>query len=205
MKTILFYDSETSGLVEFSKPSSDPCQPYIVQIAAELCVEETGKTLGAINLLVRPEGWSISAEASAVNGITDDFADKHGVPIKSVLDSFLELWCNADQRCGHNESFDMRMVRIAIMRCPYWSGEDMQTGAGQVPFADYWKAGDAYCTQANSTKIVNAARPAGEKKKTAKLVESYRHFFGKDFDGAHSAQGDMLATKAVYYALKGAA
>ncbi|MES2352115.1 MAG: 3'-5' exonuclease [Pseudomonadota bacterium] len=204
MKTILFYDTESNGLVEFSKPSDDPCQPNIVQLAAQLCVEETGVVLGAVDLLIRPDGWVITPELTEIHGITTEHADKYGVPIKSALDAFLELWINSDQRCGHNESFDMRMLRIAIKRCPYWSGEDMQTSAGQVPFADYWKAGDAYCTQGSSTKIVNAARPAGEKKKTAKLIEAYRHFFGRDFDGAHSAQGDMLATKAVYYAIRSA-
>ena len=204
MKTIIFYDTESNGLVEFSKPSNSPCQPYIVQLAAELCEEESGKVLGAVDLLIRPDGWVIPAEITEVHGITTAHADKYGVPIKSALDSFLELWINSDVRCGHNESFDMRMLRIAIMRCAYWSGEDMQTSAGQVPFSDYWKAGAAYCTQSNSTKMVNDARPAGEKKKTAKLIEAYRHFFGKDFDDAHSARGDMLATKAVYYAIKGA-
>lgn len=204
MKTILFYDTESNGLVDFKSPSNSPHQPYIVQLAAQLCVEETGVVLGAVDLLIRPDGWSITPELTEIHGITTEHADKYGIPSKVALDAFLELWINSDERCGHNESFDMRMLRIAIMRCAYWSGEDMQTSAGQVPFADYWKAGPAYCTQGASTKLVNDARPAGEKKKTAKLVEAYRHFFSKDFDGAHSAQGDMLATKAVYYAIKGA-
>lgn len=202
MKTILFFDTETTGLPLFKEPSDHPGQPHVVQLAAELCVEETGKTLGAINLILKPEGWTMAPEALETHGITEDLAERYGVPSRAALDAFLELWCNADTRCGHNEPFDARMLRIAIMRCAYWSGEDMQTSAGQVPFADYWKAGPSYCTQGASTKLVNDARPAGEKKKTAKLIEAYRHFFGKDFDGAHSAQGDMLATKAVYYAIK---
>jgi DNA polymerase-3 subunit epsilon len=202
MKTIIFYDTESSGLVDFKRPSSDKYQPHIVQLAAELCVEETGAVLGAVDLLIRPEGWTIPPEITEVHGITTDHADKYGVPIKAALDSFLELWINADQRGGHNESFDMRMLRIAIMRCPYWNGEGMQTDAGEVSFADYWKAAPAYCTQSNSTKIVNDARPPGEKKKTAKLIEAYRHFFGRDFEHQHTARGDMLATKAVYYAIK---
>lgn len=202
MKTIIFYDTESNGLVDFKSPSNSPHQPNVVQLAAELCVEETGQVLGAVDLLIRPEGWIISPELTEIHGITTDHADKYGVPIRAALDSFLELWTNADERCGHNESFDMRMLRIAIMRCPYWSMEAMQTSDGEVSFADYWKAGPAFCTQSNSTKIVNDARPAGEKKKTAKLIEAYRHFFGQDFDHQHSARGDMLATKAIYYAIK---
>jgi hypothetical protein len=70
-----------------------------------------------------------------------------------VLTHFIDMWTEADLRAGHNESFDMRMVRIELMRHGFYS---MQTiGTPPVPFADYWKTAPAYCTQANSTKILN--------------------------------------------------
>lgn len=202
MKTILFYDSETNGLPVWDRPSGDPCQPRITQLAAQLCVEETGKPLAAMDLMIRPDGWTIPEDIQEMTGITMDRAERFGVPVKAALDGFLELWCNSNQRSGHNESFDMRMVRIEIMRCPYWSGEAMQTGKGEIPFADYWKAAPAFCTQSNSTKIVNAARTTGEKKKTASLAEAYKHFTGLEITDAHSAWADLIAAKAVYYGIK---
>lgn len=208
MKTILFYDTETTDLPKFKLPSEDPTQPHITQIAAELCEEETGKTLGAISLLLKPEGWVMSAEALATTGITEEHADLYGVPAKVALDAFLELWTNADIRCAHNETFDARILRIAIMRCTYWSMEAMQTSAGEVPFSDYWKAAPSFCTQTNSTKILNlpptekmmAKRMTGPK--SPNLGEAYYHFTGKVLDGAHDAQVDIMACKAVYYGIK---
>jgi DNA polymerase-3 subunit epsilon len=208
VKTIIFFDTETTGLPQFKLPSSDPSQPYITQLAAELCVEETGETLGAMNMLIRPEGWTIPEDLQALTGITMDRADRFGVPARVALDGFMELWCNADIRCAHNESFDARILRIAIMRCAYWSGEAMQTSAGEVPFADYWKAAPAFCTQTNSTHILNlpptekmvAKRMKGPK--SPNLTEAYYHFTGKVLDGAHNAQVDIMAAKAIYYGIK---
>ncbi len=202
MKTIIFYDVETTGLPEYSKPSEDPCQPRVTQIAAELCVEETGDPLGSMDMLIRPDGWVIPEELQLMTGITMERANAFGVPIKHALHAFIELWTNADQRCGHNESFDARMIRIELMRHTFFAGEMVGAGDAALPFADYWKAAPIFCTQSGSTKIVNAARPAGEKKKTANLREAYLHFAGKPLEGAHTARADMLAAKAVYYGIK---
>lgn len=208
MKTILIYDFETTGLPLFKEPSEHRDQPHFTQLAAELCIEDTGQVLGSMNMLVKPEGWTIPEDLQALTGITMDKAERYGVPAKVALDAFLELWCNADLRVGHNESFDARIARIAIMRCAYWSGEVMQTGAGEIPFADYWKTAPAFCTQTNSTKILNlpptekmaAKRMKGPK--SPNLGEAYYHFTGKVLDGAHDAQVDIMACKAVYYGIR---
>jgi len=38
--------------------------------------------------------------------------------------------------------------------------------------------------------------------KPANLRESYRHFFGNDFENAHNAMADVNACIAVYFAIK---
>lgn len=208
MKTIIFYDTETTGLPLFKEPSEHPDQPHVTQLAAELCVEETGEVLGSMNMLIKPEGWVIPEELQALTGITMDKAERFGVPAKVALDAFLELWCNADTRGAHNEPFDARILRIAIMRCAYWSGEAMQTSAGEIPFADYWKAAPAFCTQTNSTRILMlpptekmvAKRMKGPK--SPNLGEAFKHFTGQELVGAHNAQNDIAACKAVYYGIK---
>lgn len=208
MKTILIYDFETQSLPLFKEPSEHPGQPHFTQIAAELCEEESGDVLAAINLLVRPEGWEIPQEVQDLTGITMDKAERYGVPEETALNAFLELWCNADIRVAHNESFDARIARIAIMRSAYWSMEAMQTGAGEVPFADYWKAAPAFCTQTNSTRILMlpptekmlAKRMKGPK--SPNLGEAYKHFTGLELVGAHNAATDIMACKEVYFGIK---
>lgn len=208
MKTIIFFDTETTGLPLFKEPSEHPDQPHVTQLAAELCIEETGETLASMDMLIRPEGWTIPEELQALTGITMDKAERFGVPSKVAMDAFMEMWCNADTRCAHNEPFDARIMRIAIMRSTYWSGEAMQTSAGEVPFADYWKAAPSYCTQTNSTRILMlpptekmvAKRMKGPK--SPNLGEAYRHFTGLELIGAHNAANDIMACKAVYYGIK---
>lgn len=208
MKTILFYDTETTGLPEFSKPSEDPCQPRITQIAAELCNEETGDVLGAMNMIIRPDGWVIPEELQALTGITMAKAEAFGVPMHIALQSFIELWINCDIRGAHNEPFDMRMVRIELMRHSVLSTEVMGSDDGDVSFPDYWKKAPAFCTQSSSTKIINL--PPTDRMKAAKrfgpkspnLAEAYKHFTGQPLIGAHNAQVDIEACKEVYYGIK---
>lgn len=205
MKKILFYDTETSGLPNWSVPSGDPSQPHVTQLAAELCDEETGETLAAMNMIVRPDGWEIPLELQELTGITMERAMDEGLPASTVLHAFLDMWGGIDLRCAHNESFDMRMLRIEIMRDPRYSVEII---GADTPFADHWKAAPAYCTQSSSTKIINlpptpkmvAARRKGPK--SPNLGEAYEFFTGKKLEGAHNAQVDIMACKAVYYGIK---
>lgn len=208
MKKILFYDTETSGLPNWSMPSGDPSQPHVTQLAAELCDEETGETLAAMDMIVRPDGWEIPLELQELTGITMERAMNEGLPADDVLHAFLEMWMGADLRCAHNESFDMRMLRISIMRDASYGLMTVGAGATEAPFADYWKAGAAYCTQSQSVKIINlpptpkmvAARRKGPK--SPNLGEAYKFFTGEDLVGAHNAQVDIMACKAVYYGIK---
>jgi DNA polymerase-3 subunit epsilon len=208
MKTIIFFDTETTGLPLFKEPSEHPDQPHITQIAAELCIEETGETLASMDVLIRPENWTIPEELQALTGITMDRAERFGVPAETAMAMFMEMWCNANLRAAHNEPFDARIMRIAIMRSAYWSMEAMQTGTGEVPFADYWKAAPAFCTQTNSTRILMLP-PTDKMKaksmpgpKSPNLGEAYKHFTGLELVGAHNAKNDIMACKAVYFGIK---
>ena len=111
---------------------------------------------------------------------------------------FMELWDVSDLRIGHNEKFDARILRIALMR----------HGTRPQEEADAWKAGAAECTQALSTPILKLPPTpkmiaAGRRHhKSANLGEAYRYFTGKTLEGAHSAMVDVQACLAVYRAIK---
>jgi len=209
MKTIIFFDTETTGIPLYNKPSNDPGQPYITELAAQLCVEETGEVLGAMNVLIRPHGWEIPDEIQTLTGITMDLARRAGVPMEFALELFLNLWRNADMRCAHGEPFDMRLVRIALKRDEVYATENIRGEDGlQIPFADYWKDAPRFCTIAASTKILNlpptekmvAAKRTGPK--SPNLSEAYEFFTGMPLEGAHRAMVDVDACKAVYYGIK---
>ncbi|MGC0155384.1 exonuclease domain-containing protein [Chromobacterium vaccinii] len=195
MKPILFYDTETTGLPNWSAPSDDPSQPHITQLAAELVDEDTGDVLDSMDMLIQPDGWTIPDDVAALTGITTERAAEFGVPLAQAMDAFLALWAQVERRIGHNEPFDARMIRIELMRL---YGDER---------ADEWKAGAAFCTCSNSTKLVGL--PPTEKmlaagKKNAKppnLAEAYKFFTGQDLQGAHNAMVDVAGCREVYFGI----
>jgi DNA polymerase-3 subunit epsilon len=194
----LFYDTETTGLPLFSEPSEDPRQPHIVQLGALLVDLDTRKVHASIDLVIRPGDWEIPAEVTAIHGITTEHARAVGVSESLAVELFLELWNQSSFRCGHNEQFDARIVRIALMRHNAKIGRD----------PDQWKAGKAECTQILSTPILKLPPTpkmlaAGfNKHKSANLREAYKHFMNEDLADAHSAMADAQACRRVYFAIK---
>jgi len=198
MELILLYDTETTGLPEWSLPSEDPAQPHITQIAAQLCDEANGNTVAMLDTLIAPDGWFIPPELELLTGITNERAAAEGMLIVDAMRTFVEMWRRAAMRVGHNESFDARMVRIEMMR--QLDHDD--------PFHEDWKKAPAFCTQGKSTKIINlppTAKMLAAGRKNAKspnLGEAYQFFTGKPLEGAHNAGVDLMATKEVYYGIK---
>jgi len=195
MNLAIFYDTETTGLPLFNEPSEDPRQPHIVQLAAVMVDLDTNKEYQGLDLIVRPNGWTITEEMTAIHGISQEMAMDLGVSEKTATEALLDLVGNR-LRIGHNESFDARILRIATKR---YFNDDL---------ADKWKAGIAQCTAGLTTKICNLPPTekmlaAGRKHaKTPNLQEAYAHFFGQPFDNAHSAFADVMACRDVYFAVK---
>jgi DNA polymerase-3 subunit epsilon len=199
MKAI-FFDVETLGLPVWDKPSEDPCQPRVIQLACEMALidGQSEGSIASLDVIIRPDGWTIPAEITALTGITQEMAMDVGVPINNALNTFIDLWMVSDMRVAHNESFDARMIRIELMRHPVFGGMILKDDAapdGQITFADRFKAGAAYCTMRNAQKVMGV-------KKSPKLAEAYEHFAGETLMGAHNAAVDVMACKAIYMALK---
>jgi DNA polymerase-3 subunit epsilon len=198
MDLIIFYDTETNGLPQWNLPSEDPSQPHVTQLVAELCDERSGNTIATMDVLIKPNGWTISDDLAQLTGITTERAIAEGIPLADALQQFTGMWRRTAMRVGHNESFDARMLRIEYFRV--LPVDD--------PFHDQWKGGAAFCTQGKSTKIINlpptAKMLAADRKhaRSPNLGEAYEHFTGKKLEGAHNAAVDLAATKAVYYGIK---
>lgn len=195
MTLALFYDTETTGLPLFDQPSEDPRQPHIVQLGACLVELEARKTLATLDVVVKPEGWTIPDEVAAIHGITTERALQVGIPESLAVELLLELAKQAELRVGHNEQFDARIVRIACKR--HFTEET----------AEEWKAGRAECTARLSTPILKLPptekmRKAGRHHpKTPNLGEAFQHFTGRPLEGAHSALVDVHACVEVYHAV----
>jgi len=186
MSPILFFDTETTGIPAWKDPSDSEHQPHIVQLAAIVCDEDTGKVLSIMDVIVRPtDDWEIPAETTAIHGITPEIAETYGVPEHLALDMFLNLW-RGSVCVAHNSPFDQRIIRIAMSR--FNKNEAMKAA---------WKSSDGHlCTMSQARRIMGGSKPP-------KLSEAYEHFTGKVLEGAHSAIADARACMEIYFEMKG--
>lgn len=188
---ILFFDTETSGKLNYRAHYTSVEQPDIVQLAAILYDDIEDRTAAMINLIVEPEGFIISEEVSKIHGITHEYAMRAGLPRRTVLSAFTHMCKQAVEIVAHNLSFDWEVTRTAFYRI----GCDARTGHLKKT-----------CTMTAATPVLKLPKPfkgkAGDLFKWPTLTECYQHFFGTTFDGAHNALNDVTAMIDVWKQLR---
>lgn len=180
MKTLFSYDTETTGLPNWKIPSDDPSQPHIVQLGGILVDADTRKEIASLNVIIKPDGWEIPEEVSAIHGITTEYALEVGVPEQQALEMMLSLRADAE-RIAYNKTFDQRIVRIAAKR--FLNEEAMDKWAVKE---------DHHCSMRMAQSVMGGKNP--------KLIDAYKHFTGRDLIDAHSAMADAKASLEVYFA-----
>lgn len=195
MNTAIFFDTETTGLPDFKAPSEAKHQPHIVQLGACLVDLDTRKTISTLDVIIKPEGWTIPQEVSAIHGITTELAMDVGIPESLAVEMLLEM-VKGRIRIAHNEQFDARIIRIAAKR--FFSEETCEE----------WKNGSAQCTAVLSSPILQLPptermiKAGFRKHKTPNLTEAYRFFTGRELVNAHSALADVEACRDVFLAIQ---
>jgi DNA polymerase-3 subunit epsilon len=177
---ILFVDTETSDMIKRGR-GPGPHQPHIVQLAA-LLVEEGSET--PMSTLIRPDGWTISAGAQKVHGISTARAQAEGIPLQKAISLFHKMAARADMLVAHNIDFDRIMILSEYSRLGM-----------EHPFEEKRE----FCTMRAASNIIKIPGPYGYKWPT--LQEAYRYFTGKDLNSAHDALADVRACRVVYEAL----
>lgn len=193
---ILAYDCETTGLIKGSD-YTDPSVPFLASIAMILYDTEAHRIVSSFNAAVKPEGWSMPEEAGRVNGLTDEYLHKIGIPFPIVANTLLALMNKAELRIAHNADFDTKIVAAALWRAAI--SESPEDEAHII--VKHWLDMPFYCTMQSAKNVVNALDKRG-KVKYPKLTEAYEFFFGRELDRAHSANADAVAVLEIYMALQ---
>lgn len=185
----LFFDTETTGKANMRGMLTDPSQPHIVQFGA-LLTEDDGTERGALDAIIKPNGWMIPKEASDIHGITTEDAERCGVQIGAALAIFSNMLAASNELIAHNIDFDLFVVRCALYRI-----QNQHKGA----FAcnERLDSMQMFCTMKSTTDICQLPGPYGFK--WPKLTEAHKHFFGSDLEGAHDAMTDLRACKRIYF------
>lgn len=173
----LYLDTETSCLNA----------KRIVQLAAILATST--EELASINLLIKPDNWTIDPRAQEIHGISMEKATRYGVPIESalwLLDCLLE---QADFMCCHNHSFDDGVVRGEYSRL------DKKF---EKPGICTMNLSRDHCKVPATVAMLRAGRRGY---KNPSLMEAHVWATGSGFDGAHDALADVRAAMTIHRVL----
>ncbi len=186
----IFFDTETTGVPRnYKAPMQDTANwPRLVQLAW-LLVDEKGTELKRKSVIIRPDGFSIPEETVRVHGITTERAQKEGLPLRNVLDEFMQDLELAEEVVGHNIDFDIHIVGAELCRL----GLSTQT-ISKKPTTCTMKSFTDFCAIPSNNGYGGYKWPT--------LEELYYKVFGCKMSNAHDALADILATKECFFELK---
>jgi DNA polymerase-3 subunit epsilon len=181
----IFFDTETTGLPRnWKAPVTDVENwPRLVQLAY-LLFDEKGRKLQAGNYIIRPEGFQIPSDASAVHGITTERAVREGIPIHTALLAFMDQVKSAQYLVAHNMAFDEKILGAELLRLRY----PLIQGPQKI------------CTMEST--VAFCALPGKFGYKWPKLSELHQKLFGTTFEEAHNAAVDIEATAKCFWELR---
>lgn len=171
------FDTETSGLADFRAPADAPGQPRLASIAM-IAVDEALNLVAATSVLIRPEGWEMSPEATKVNGLTQEMLLRHGVPIREVLWRYSDEIERGATLVAHNVQFDTKVMR----------GEMRRAG-----MSDMFSSTATVCTMRTLTDRVCMPSSTGRGFKWPRLSEAVETLLKRDHRDAHGCLPDALA------------
>ena len=182
----LFFDTETNGkAINFNADYTQVDNwPRITQLAYAV-YSDAGNLIGTSSCLVKPDGWVVPKEQFFIdNNMSTERCEAEGLPIIEVLSQFVEVINHSDVMVAHNMAFDLKVVQAEMHR--------LGLKATKRP--------KKFCTMKETSEICKIPRKYGNK--WPKLEELHKFLFQCDFDGAHDALNDVMATAKCFFELK---
>lgn len=167
-------DTETTGLFDFSQPADAPGQPRMASFGAIELTEDLEIVVGC-ERYVKPDGWVMSKEASAVNGLTMDYLQEKGEPVQDILSDYAALVDAGKIIMAFNASYDLKILRGELRR----AGMD-----------DRFEKTSHLCVMKACTDVCRLPGKRGGYK-WPKLEEACLHFGITQVD-AHNCFGDCI-------------
>lgn len=190
MKTIIL-DTETTGL-PLKKDSSiynSAEWPFIVQLSYMIYDDETHEILADVNDYIAIDKSCIISPAShEVHGLTHEFLQSNGIPIKDALHKLKKHMNSCNLAVGHNISFDKRILLAECIRHKI-----------------FLNMKNTYCTMKECKDICNieCTKKNGETYiKYPSLKELHYALFCHNVKNLHNASIDILICMRCYYKIK---
>ncbi len=188
--SIIVFDTETTGVPK--NYGRDPCSeagnwPDLVSLSW-IVYKPDGSIFKRVSHIVRPDGWTVPADSTAIHGITHAEAVEKGVILGDVLGVFHHDLLTCRLLVAHNMDFDVNVLRHAF----YW-----RLGVNPVPIFNMPR----FCTMKTATaELKLPAKNGGKGYKWPGLDELYRATFGVEPPGgAHESLRDAEVCGAIYW------
>lgn len=189
----LFFDTETSDAWDFKSCVEADHQPRLVQLGA-LVMDDSGNEVACLNAIVKPDGWLISDVVTEIHGISQESAERCGMPLISVIAMFNNMAKLCDERIAFNIDFDDKVISREFMMI------QRPNTVAQIT--------KPFCMMRAMTPICKIPKPTYQRYNKAdpfkwpKLQEAYQFAFNRSFENAHDAISDIRATAELYFWLK---
>lgn len=115
MPGYIVIDTETNGLMDYKRPADAEGQPRVAEFAAIL-LDGEGVVEAEHQRYILPDGWAMSQETTAVNGLTDELLRTEGVPIATVLDAYASYILDGRVVVAYGAQFDCKLMRAEFRR-----------------------------------------------------------------------------------------
>lgn len=196
---ILVFDVETTGIPIWDKPSEDPGQPHICQYVAATFDSVSREETDYVAMILKPDGWVITPELTAIHGISQEYALAEGIPEVECARHFYKAAQAADRIVGYSVDFDIRMLRIVMKRAGI-PDPRMDVFAEMVKGKkhDVMRVCTPLCKMPPTAKMMAAGR---KNFKSPSLFEAVKILLKEDLGDAHDARADVLVTMRLYWHL----
>lgn len=174
-------DTETSGLFDFAQPADAAGQPRLAALAI-IVIEPPSETAIEHTFLIRPDGWAMSPEVTAINGLTTEYLAAHGIPVADAISVYASLIDGGCIVAAFNAQFDTKIMR----------GEMRRAG---IP--DRFESTPNICLMRGLTQHCRVPKKTGNGYKFPKLSEACA-YFKLEQPAAHSAMGDARSAFALF-------
>ncbi len=185
----LVVDTEGSGLFQYKDANGNtlasdaPGQPRLAHLAMYPVDMTSGETPTLQHFYIKPDGWQMTAEATAINGLTDEFLAANGVPVKQAMEAYARYLDEGYILTAYNAQHDGRQLRAELRR------------AGME---DRFETTKQCCLMRSSTGM--DIKKANGKGGWPSLSDVCAHF-GIVHDGPHKAENDAKAAVSVFLKL----
>ena len=178
-------DCETTGLFNFALPADAEGQPRLAHLAM-IFVDENLQEENIVDLLVKPEGWTMPPEVAAINHLPNELLLEKGLPVAHVLQAYTDAVDRGRIIVAFNSQYDTKIMRGELRR----AGMD-----------DRFERTPNICVMRALTDICKIPKANGKGYKFPKLSEAMAVFDIKQ-DGAHTAGGDARSALELFRVLK---